>query len=184
MVSALLQAKYEGRNDEAEQLARSLGEATLDVFEAAALGRIDRLRALIDADASVIRSIASDGFTPLHLAAFFGQPASAVLLLERGADANAVAANAMKVTPLHSAAATRQRTIVRALLERGADPNAKQQGGWTPIQASANSGDAETTSLLLAKGADPRLANDDGKTAIDLAIAKGHDALLPILRGD
>jgi len=180
-VSALLQAKYEGRNEEAEAIARSR-EASLDVFEAAAMGREGRLRALLDAEPALAKAHASDGFTALHLAAFFGHAGAAVLLVERGADVNAVAANAMRVHPLHSAAATRRRDVVKALIDRGADVNAKQHGGWTPIHAAANNGDAEVAALLLAAGADPRAPNDDGKTALDLAEAKGHGALLAALR--
>src|SRR5579885_521638 len=141
MVSLLLRAKYEGRNDDAEALAKGRGDADLDVFEAAALGRTARLQAILDAEPSRANGFAEDGFTALHLAAFFGHAASAALLLDRGADPNAIARNAMKVAPLHSAAAARAHDVARALLERGADPNARQEGGFTPLHSSANSGD-------------------------------------------
>ena len=66
-----------------------------------------------------------DGFTPLHFACFFSQPQTAALLLEHGADGNAVAQNAMKVTPLHSATAARNLPIVTLLLTHGASPNVR-----------------------------------------------------------
>ncbi|HWJ44513.1 MAG TPA: hypothetical protein VNR63_03930 [Gaiellaceae bacterium] len=50
-MSDVLQAIYRGDRDEAERLAAG---RELDVFEAAALGRTDRLRALVDADPSLV----------------------------------------------------------------------------------------------------------------------------------
>jgi ankyrin repeat protein len=181
-VSPLLKAKYEGKNDVAEALARERGDGRLDVFEATTMGRIERLTALLEEDASRARAVSSDGFTALHLAAFFAQPACATLLLARGADPNAVAANAMKVTPLHSAAAARQLAIARALLAKGADANAAQHGGWTALHAAASHGDDALVALLLERGATPSLANDDGMTPLALAESKGHTAIASTLR--
>jgi ankyrin repeat protein len=149
----------------------------LDVFEASAVGDVVRLRTLLDADPSQMNAYATDGFFPLALAAFFGQPEAVRLLLERGADVTATARNPMRVQALHSAVAGRNREAVRLLVEAGADPNVHQHGGWTPLQGAAAHGDDEIVDVLLARGADPTATNDDGKDAAALARENGHDSL-------
>ncbi len=178
-VSPVLQTLYEGRRDEAERLADA---AELDVFEAAALDRVDRLKTLLEEDGELARAVSSDGFTPLHLAAFFAAPRAAQLLVERGAEIDAIARNPMRVTPLHSGAAAQQAEIARLLLDHGADPNARQHGGFTPIHAGAQNGDAELVELLLTRGADPALRTDDGRDAADFAAEAGQDELAARLR--
>lgn len=146
-MSEILQALYRGEPVEA-------AVERLDVLEAAALGRVERLRALLDADPELVHTRAPDDFTPLHYAAFFGGPEAARLLVERGADVNAWARNdQLEVMPLHSAAAARQTESARILLEHGADANAPQRGGFTPMDAAVQNGDAELRELLLAHGA-------------------------------
>jgi uncharacterized protein len=153
-MSDVLQAIYRGDGDEAERLAAG---KELDVFEAAALGRTERLRELLDTDPSLANAWADDGFQPLGLASFFGQPDAARLLLERGADVNSTSRNAMKVMPLHSAAAARDANvryeIAQLLLDAGADPNARQQDEYTPLMAADQHGDTRLRELLLAHGA-------------------------------
>jgi len=150
-VSAVLSARYRHRPDLVEALMEASPE--LDVFDAAALGRIERLRQLLDTDPGVAGSWSTDGFTPLHLAAFFAQPAAVAVLLGRGADVGTVARNAMQVQALHSAVAGRDAASVRLLLAAGADPDARQHGGWTPLMAARQHGDAEVERLLLDYGA-------------------------------
>lgn len=146
-------ALYRGDRARAEELAA--GEAELDIHEAASLGRVDRLRELLAADASLATSRSSDGFTPLHYAAFFGNAEVAGVLLESGADPTAVAQNEMRVQPLHSAAAVDATETARLLLDAGADPNAPQEGGFRPIDAAVQSGNDELYALLVERGAKP-----------------------------
>jgi len=179
-VSALLFACYHRRRELIDLLVSALPE--LDHFEATAVGRLDRVTALLAEDASRALAFTADGFTALHYAAFFGQPEAAEALLTAGADPGAQARNPMQVRPLHSAAAAGQRAVVALLLQHGADPNTRQQGGWTPLQGAAHLGDAEMVRNLLEHGADPNAANDDGKTALELARAGGHTHLFDLLR--
>jgi uncharacterized protein len=174
-VSELMQALYAGEQERADALLAERDE--LDVFEAAAFGRVGRLRELLDADPELARALSPDGFTALHFTAFFGRPDAAALLLERGADPRARARNPLAVEPLHSAAAARQTAIARMLLDAGADPNARQEGGFVPLHAAAQSGDAELAGLLLERGADRTVATDDGRTSVDIALESGHSGL-------
>jgi hypothetical protein len=157
-VSALLVSLYH-RQDGAREALLAAG-AEVGPLEAAALGDLARL----DPDAR-----GADGFTALHLAAFFGGAEAVRALLAAGADADADAENPLRVRPLHSAVASRDRESVRALLDAGADPNVVQQGGFTPLHGAAHAGDAEMVRMLLEHGADRAATTDDGKDAQALA---------------
>jgi ankyrin repeat protein len=175
-LSEILQALYDG--DEARVAVLLAEDPELDVFEAAALGRTELVGAHLDADPSLASAWAEDGFTPLHLAAFFRHPDTARLLVERGAPVDAVARHeTIVVTPLQSAVAARQEEVAALLLERGADPNARQEGSFTPLHGAAASADPALVELLLRHGADPALAADDGRTAADFARDAGDEEL-------
>ncbi len=81
-VSALMQARYENKLEIVDLLHKAAGD--LDVFEAAALGDSARLRTLLAGDHRLANAQSSDGFTPLHLACFFGQLEAAETLLRQG----------------------------------------------------------------------------------------------------
>lgn len=153
-MSDVLQAVYRGDRDEAERLAAG---RELDVFEASALGRTERVQELVDADPSQANAWAEDGFQPLGLASFFGHADTARFLIERGAEVNSASRNAMKVMPLHSAVAAQdpgvRYEIAQLLLVAGADPNARQQDEYTPLRAADQHGDERLRELLVAHGA-------------------------------
>lgn len=154
-MSELLQAIYRGDQARTDELLA--GDPELDVFEAAAVGRTDRLRELLDEDPSLANAWAEDGFQPLGLASFFGHVESARLLLERGADVNSASRNDFKVAPLHSAVAEKDAEVryelATLLLEHGADPNARQQDDFTPLMAADQHGDERLRALLVEHGA-------------------------------
>lgn len=166
MPSDILACVYRGDLDGARKIAAT---RPLDVFEAAALGDAARLTTLLAADRELVRARSSDGFSALGLAAFFGQPACARLLLDDGAPVDEPSDNQMRVTPLHSAAAAGQLDIARWLLERGAPVDARQHGGYTALHAAARNGDLPLVEVLLSHGADRTLRTDDGKSAADFA---------------
>jgi ankyrin repeat protein len=159
-LSPALHALYRGETEEAESLPDEP-----NVFEAAAFGREERLEELLESDPGLARAFSGDGFTALHLAAFFGHAETVRLLLDGGADPNAVGTSAQigPVQPLHSAAATGRLECARLLLAHGADVNARQGGGFTALHAAAASSDAELARLLLAAGADATAKTDDGR---------------------
>jgi ankyrin repeat protein len=171
-VSALMLSRY--RFDRATTDALLAVDPDLDVFEATALGYIDRLHERLDEDPWRARAYSADGYTALHFAGFFGKPEAAKALLEAGAEVNAYSTNEQKVQALHSAAAGRHIEVCRVLIAAGADINAAQSRGFTPLQAAAQHGDVEMVELFLSAGADPSAANDDGATAADIAEGEGH----------
>lgn len=179
-VSALMLSYYYGLaiGDD----IRAARTTPLDVFEAATVGDVARLRDLLDEDPSLVRAQSSDQGTALHFAAFFAQPDAVRTLLERGADVHTVSPTFGNVTPLHSGAAGKSLDVVRALLEAGADPNARQSGGFTAIHAAAQDGNADMTRDLLAHGADPNTEAEDGRTPLALAEQEGHENVAALLR--
>ncbi len=177
--NAVLLAKYYRQPEIAEYLL-SLGPK-LDLFTASAAGLVKEVTRQIDRDPSLLESHSSDGWTPLHLASFFGHAELATALLDRGADVNARSANAMKNTALHAAAAGGQIELMRLLLARGADANASQHGGWTALHSAAQSGSREMVELLLAHGAFINARADNNQAALDLALGKGHHDVARLL---
>jgi len=171
---------YYRRQQDAVELLES-ANASLDIFEATAAGKGDKVSAILKANPDAAKAWSADGFTALHFAAFFNRPEVARDLIRHGADVAAVARNPMEVMPLHSATAAHSREIVRLLLENGASPNIPQEGGWVPLHEAARIGDNQMVAVLLQNGADPRLRSDDGKTAADMARAGGHEEIVKLL---
>jgi ankyrin repeat protein len=156
-MSDVLQAVYRGDRDEAERLAAG---KELDVFEASALGRTERVQELVDADPSLVNAYGDDGFHPVGLASFFGHVDTARLLYDRGADANQIARNErIQTAAIHAAAAAEGKDeatryeLVKLALEHGADPDLEQGGGFRAIDAARQNGDARVEQLLREHGA-------------------------------
>jgi uncharacterized protein len=170
--SALLVAAYNMKPDVVNALL-ALG-APVDIFEASVLGKVDRIHEILKANPARANEYAPDGFTPVALAAFCGQPAAVKALIAAGADVNAAAKNGLKVAALHAAVAGGKLEIVKAVLDAGADANAQQQAGFRAIHEAGTKANRALAELLIAHGGDPSLPNDEGKTAIDLAREKGH----------
>ena len=174
-VSLTRWALYTGHRD---LLATILAAAPpIDVFDAAALGDEERLRAVLLSDPDGATAHSGDGFTALYFAGFLGTSGCAEVLLRAGADPAARATGAMDVQPLHSAAAGRDADTVALLIEAGAPVDATQRGGFTALHEAALNGQERLVEVLLAAGADVTIANDDGKTAADLARDNGHAEL-------
>ena len=179
-LSAAMLARYNG-HDEIVRLLLEQGVVT-DIFEAAALGQISRVNQLLQQDPGQVNAFAPDGFTPLGLAAFFGNINTLKALLEQGAEVNLRSQNELNAMPLHSAVASRQTAVARILLEHGADVNARYLGGYTPLHAAAENGQVELVQLLLDYGANPEVTKDDGMTPLKLAELQGFTEVIDLLR--
>jgi len=178
-VSAVLLACYFRHKEVAELLATGI---ELNVFEASATNCTDRVKVLLKKDPGLANAYAADGFTPLGLAAFFGQKQVAEALLAGGAKVNQASRNKEKVMPLHSAVAAQQADIVRSLIDHGADVKACQTAGITPLHQAAASGQLDMARLLLSHGADIKAKMEDGKTPRDLAVDRKQTQVAEFLR--
>jgi len=178
---SLLQFAAYCRNEDAVHLLRKLTRNP-DVFEAASIGEVETVKALLEKHPGLIDSYAADGFTPLGLASFFGQTEMVNWLIEKGADPNKSSDNPFKVTPLHSACAVSHYEIAALLLKAGADVNAAQMQGVTPLHSAAHNGQTGLIKLLVEYGADLMAHTDDGKTPLSLAEEGGHSETTEYLK--
>jgi ankyrin repeat protein len=155
----------------------------LGILEAAATGRADRVRELLENDPAAIRERTPEGFTTLGLAAFLGGADAVRVLLEHGAHPDDDADNPFGVRPVHAASAAHDHETMRLLLEAGADPNQRQRGGFVPLHEAAHTDDVEMARLLLAHGADPAAADDEGRDARRIAADDGSTRVAALLAG-
>jgi len=153
-MSKLLEALHSGQT---EQVDAMLAEnPDLDVFEAAALGRADRLRELLDGHAGLANAYGDDGFQPLALACFYGHVQAAKALLDAGADPNTLGRNQhIQTNALHAAAASENKEeatryeLCKLLLDRGADPDIPQgTNEFRAIDSARLNGDTRLEALL------------------------------------
>jgi ankyrin repeat protein len=179
-LSVILKAAYYGQRDVVKALLDSGVE--LNVFEAAATGQTDRVRALIEQDPALANSYSSDGFAPLSLAVFFGHLETVDALLAAGAEVSAPSRETMKLTPLASALAAGHNQIARTLIEHGAQVNAKGASDVTPLHTAAARGNIEAATFLLESGADINATTTDGKKPITYAEERNHPEMVDFLK--
>ena len=176
--SAILGCLYEWNLEMLETLLAA--EPELNIFEASALGRVDRVRELVACEPKLACSWSLDGLTPLHLACFYGQEEVTAYLLKAGADPSVRARNESRTTPLHEAASTGQLGITITLLTYGAKVDDVDCRGWTALHSAAWKGNLEIVEALLQFGAAP-CRNDEGQTPRDLALMNDRVQTLQLL---
>ena len=94
------------------------------------------------------RLAAHDGWPPLHLAAHYGHLPVVKLLVERGADLEAVSQNSIGNTALSAAAFGNRFDVVRYLRARGANIDARNRMGKTALDRARETGRTKMAQLL------------------------------------
>ncbi|KAI5822297.1 ankyrin, partial [Schizophyllum commune Tattone D] len=113
------------------------------------------------------------GDTSLHQAACRGHLRTVSLLLERGANVNAI--NNVHYTPLNTVVRFGYIDIIRLLVDRGAALETRDEDGRTALYLAVHCGQESVIELLLDLGSDPRTRADDGTTLLDTV---GRDSSL------
>lgn len=170
--------------------AQSRAPHPRDLLTAARRGDVAALTRALDAGIAVDTTDPWQRQTALIRAAMFAQPATARLLIGRGADV-AHRAGPDGMTALHWAAAADAPAIVTALAESGADLHATDGSGQTPLDHAlggfgmAGAG-PQAVEALLAAGASPDRLRDSIAERIDRALdadePQRQDALRRVIR--
>jgi ankyrin repeat protein len=179
-VSAVLTSIYRNQRDIRDLLIAA--GADLEIHDAAAAGRIDRVKHFVEKDPVLANAFSPDGFPIVALASVFGHFDVVRYLAEKGADLNAAATNGTGYNALTGAVTAGHTQIVRWLLESGANANYRYGPGYTPLLAAAANGHREIVRQLLEHGADPSVTSDDGKTALQIAEERNHPHVVTYLR--
>lgn len=182
--SVYLLAAY-ARRQKITALFESKG-IVLDVYEAAAAGKIDRLTEVLRAAPGLVRVPNPAGDTPLHAAALAGQSSSIDNMITFGPNfaqpsprrKNATVAHIGVESPDQAAA----EAIAFAIIGNGIAPNLKTTDGDSILHCAARAGYPRTVRLLLQKGADASEKNAAGKSPVDLARESGHAEAVTLLQ--
>eukprot|EP00063_Salmo_salar_P035570 XP_014010405.1 PREDICTED: ankyrin-3-like isoform X22 [Salmo salar] len=120
----------------------------------------------------MVNKTTESGFTPLHIAAHYGNINVATLLLNRGGAVDFMARN--DITPLHVASKRGNSNMVKLLLDRGSKIDAKTKDGLTPLHCGARSGHEQVVEILLDRGAPILSKTKNGLSPLHMATQGDH----------
>jgi hypothetical protein len=178
-ITMVLLAVYANHPEIAESLIATTG-IELNIFEAAATGRVDRVRELIKKNPELVHAWSPDGWTALHLN--FNHPEVAKALIDAGADLNLNSRNKLNATPLQGAAVNNWLDLARLYLSHGANVNSRNEEGTSPLAEAAGNGFVDFAKLLLENGANVNQKDDNGKTPLTIALESKQVETAKLLR--
>ncbi len=180
--TVILTAKYFGADAALAALLERTEEDRLNLYEASALGRAGRLKTILGQSRLRVNEPNAEGFTPLGLAAFFGNAEAVKVLLDHGAAVDSQDSSRFANTPLDAAVAANHADVVRVLLAAGAHVNVRDSADYTPLHKAAANGNADIVRLLLERGADVAAVRKGAGTPLADATAQGHPDVADLLR--
>lgn len=178
-MSPLLLACYYNKPQAVKTILKHLDQ--LDVFEAAAVGHLERVTELVQNDSRQVNAFSDHGFSTLGIATHFGHEDVIRYLLANHADPNLPSRNGYHVFPLHTAIGAGFATISKMLVEAGAEVNVFQASRISPLHLAAQNGDIDLIILLLENGAVVEVRSESGQSPSDLARERGHTEIAQIL---
>jgi uncharacterized protein len=127
-----------------------------------------------------VNSRDGNGYTALHWAAYSGQLSAAQVLVDHGAEIEAV--DNAQMTPLLVAASYDQVSVAAYLVSRGANVSARDNAGWTPLAYAVSNRDTELMVFLLRHGANKFSVANDGESIMDLCARYNASGCARVLR--
>ena len=123
-----------------------------------------------------------EDWSNLMFGAFLGYVNVVKVLIQKGADVNAVVDDVERgeMTALHIAAARGHVEVAKVLIQNGADVNAVMIGNWTALHMAADKGHVEVAKVLIQNGPDVN-AKKDKNTALHFAADHGHINVVKLL---
>lgn len=145
------------------------------LFTAVAEGNVDKIEGYLTEDPSLVHLRDEEDMTPLFFAAAMHNLAVMTLLLQAGADPNAVAVGSYGITPIHQVCRSNQyesREAIGLLVKYGVNLNARNEGGVTALHMAVRDRNVEAVRVLLECGADPDIEDRGrGSTPLRRAVA-------------
>lgn len=170
--------KSYNRDNEHLPLAAYSNEYKQILFDSAASGNLDVLRAMID-NFDDTEILDEEGNTALIYAVMAGNLESALTLTSLGANVNAQNYNG--VSALYAATKMGRIDLVKLMLARQADPNLADKNDTTPLMLACALDFSNIAYMLIKKGANPDKRMKDGNSAMHLAASKNNAASLNVL---
>jgi ankyrin repeat protein len=120
-----------------------------------------------------------DDWTPLQLAARFGNAGAVEVLGEMGADKEVK--DNWRYTPLHYAVRYGHEAVVQVLVEQGVDKEANDFYNDRPLHDAARYGNMVVVKFLVERGADKDAKNNKGNSPLHLAAESGWEGVVKFL---
>lgn len=144
---------------------------------AAQRGLVGVVELLLEKGADVSESMRSQA--PILSAAFFGHSRVLQLLIDNGADVDAIKSDGQTV--LHTAAEFGYEKAVQLLLEVGADVDKQNGAGLTALYWATLGGHLTVVRLLILYGADLERKYSNAESALHIAASQGHESIVLLL---
>ncbi|MFS0870448.1 ankyrin repeat domain-containing protein [Paenibacillus xylanilyticus] len=163
-------------------------ESIQALFQAAQHGDAANTQSLLASLPELANTENEDGLTPLGYASHYGQADVVRVLLEHGAEVNAISHSRVSFIPSNTAlhaslAGERSPEVIRLLLEHGASTTILDSDGQNALHSAAfHTDQAELIHLLLQNDADPNALNSAGQTALEIALERGNTSTASCLR--
>ena len=140
---------------------------------------VESLSKLLDYDRTVVSAVGPQGSLLHRLARFNPDPAVVALLLDRGADVQAV--DSIGENALFKAALGKSPEIVALLVERGIPVDAKNDFDETALFRAASYSDPAVVTMFLELGADPTGEEYGAYTALHSAAGNRNPEVAALL---